>query len=248
MSVPFNYYEGALPERRPIRLYRFAGGKVIDWRKLRYNFKAVEHLLNNLGDLNFMDYACIAKTKMSEAIVSQDEITNQPRADLTNVTYNLIPRLYAQGHLPMPNSSSGTKDRLISPDGKIRIYAQNTAVSHLAFVVESAVRVYLSTGGWALVAPAVGVATYGFAVQFDEAKSIWNFYRDNVIVGVVDGNRQTSNFVTAEPTTTAEAAEAYIYFNQTGKRIEFWCKTVDDAAIKGCGYIDETGYHDGAGA
>lgn len=249
---PFNSYPGNLPGSMRIKLVRSTGGKPYEVNVIKYNFRAVELALNNLMDANFKEYASVPASKFLGAngtdILTQDRTTNQPRLDLTNVSNNRVNRIDENGRYPMPNSNFATpsKGRILSPDGTIWIQALKD-LGYMGFAVSSTFAVYASVDGWATSAPSVPAASQGFAIDFIEGKSLWYIYRDNDVVAVIDGNNQTGNFVNTPPGDDAvlPAEEAKMLFNQDDDRIEFYCKTTSDASLKGTGYINSTGFHDG---
>ncbi len=249
---PFNYYPGNLPGSMRIKLYRATGGKPYDVNIIKYNFRAIQLALNNLTDANFKPYAGINPAKFlgsnNTGILTQDRITTTPGLDLTNIKNNRIPRIDETGRYPMPNSdfASPGKGRIISPDGTIWLQSVKDE-GYMGFATESTFQVYASVNGWTTVAPSVPAASEGFAFDFIEGKSLWLVYRDNDVVAVIDGNVQTNNFRSAPPGDDAvlPAVQAKMIFNQVDDRIEFYCKTTGDTALKGTGYIDSSGFHDG---
>jgi len=242
-TKPFRYDEYS-EVRSPIRLYRTEGGKPVDPMKVRYNFEIIESSLNHLRNHNFRDYACISPSKLEATVLTQDKITTQLRTDLTNVTYNRIPRINRDGYLPFPVATTAKPNvGWINNGGTSWLFA-NIEKGKFIFGANTANRIDLDSTGWHTVNGVDDAdAAFGYAIVFDVDSSLWLFYKDTTIIGIVDGNGQVNNFITVNPTTTYEAEEAYIDLTSTS--IEFWCKTVEDTVIKRTGYIDTTGRHDG---
>jgi len=236
-----------------VRLHRYRGGKVIDIDNLRRDFATLTQAMNNLTDHSFSFRQPIDPSKFQgvagDAIVTHDEITVKPRADMTNVTRNRIPILDRLGNLPMPNSDKAdtTKGRWINDAGSEWLKVKKDAGQY-EFAVNSTAAAWLDVNGWASALPSdTAEPSDGFAIWFDEDRSLWLFYKDNDIIGVVNGNVQTNNFRVSEPgdDSVYAAEEAYVLLNDTDNRIDFFCKTTEDDAIKGVGYIDSSGTNDG---
>ncbi len=247
-------HNAGIPFDTNVRLSRSIGGRRYNKFELAQNFATIERALNNLRNANLKKFAQIKKTYFKGSngtgIITQDQTTVQPSADLTNVTYNRIPRIDEDGKYTMPNSSAAqsTLGKVKSEDGTIW-YTVAKDSGQIHFAVSSTIEVWLDATGWHVSAPGTSsAAVNGFSIEFDSGKSLWKFYKDTTLLGVINGNVQTDNFRKTAPGDDATAAttEAYIAFDETNNRIGFFCQTEDESAVKGTGYIDSTGYHDGA--
>lgn len=249
----FIYADGLLNDSR-LRLYRSTGGKPYDINKLKYNFRNIESKLNHLTNVNFEDYSALLASSFEgmdgKNIITQDEMTVQPKADMSNILYNRIPRLDYQAYLPMPNAdhAENVNGRLLSINGTEWLKISKDR-GQFVFAVESTAVIWLDMNGWQAADPgATQAPDEGFAITFDEDRSLWYFWKDSQIIGVVDGNVQASNFRDGVPgdDVVYETVKAYMQFDETDHRIEFFCQTSENSAVRGVGYIDGTGMHDGA--
>lgn len=248
-----NFYPGNLPATGRLVLYKSIGDKRFDFNKTAYNFRQIETRVNNLMDENFLEYAEIASSKFKgtdgTALVTQDEITVQPRADLTNVARNRIPRIDDRGFFPMPNSSAAQTGfgRITNAAGSEYISVEKDD-GVFVFFADSAIRAWITAAGWVTIDPGTTTApSTGFAWDFDPDKTIWIFFKDNDKVAFVDGNNQTANFVNTEPgdDATEKTTKAEVVLNSTDNRIEFFTQTESETALKRTGFIDSSGLNNG---
>ncbi len=248
-ALPFraNPYLGKV--RAPIKLWRMYGGNGIDYRKLRQNFEIIEASLAGLNDSNFRSYAEIARSKI-ESIVTQDEIAITPNFDATiaatHPTRNRIPRLDGNGGVSIGmNSTAMPYNCEIINDSDTSGISVKDSIGAFRFRAGGSIIVYLSaTAGWTIIdEPSESPSTYGWAIIFDDTRSLWLFYKDNTIIGVIDGNVSVDAFKTAVPTTTYPTLEAYIDLDNANSRVAFFCRNNIDTSIRLCGYIDATGTH-----
>lgn len=250
---PLNKYPGNLPGSTRVKYFRSRGGRRYNHARLNHNFDSTEIVLNNMTDANFAEHSNLASSKFigsnGTGLVTQDEITTMPIPDMTNVTRNRIPRFDENGNLPMPNSDKleTTNGRLVSANSTVWIKVKKD-VGQFEFAVGSAAEAWLDQNGWTSSLPAdTSAPTFGFAIVFDDTRSLWLFFKDNDVIGVVDGNVQTSNFKNAQPgdDVVFPTTQAFIDLDQTNSRIEFWCQTENDTAVRGVGFIDSAGTNDG---
>lgn len=248
-----NYYYGNEPIGGKLALRRHVGGEEYDINLLKLNFKRMETHFNHFRNENFKDFGGLSASRFKgmdgKAIMTQDMITTQPEKDMTNILHNRIPRLDANGALPMPAA-----DEADSSAGKIggltKTCRFGTAKDkgYFVFRPQGSAACWISRAGWANSYPSDLVAATKFEIVFSEDLSLWIFYIDSHPCGIVDGNVETSNFKNGFPNENDcyATTEAYIDLDETNWRILFNCQTSEDSAIKGVGYIDDAGYHDGA--
>ena len=124
--------------------------------------------------------------------------------------------------------------------------AVNMAMARFEFVVNGIARAWLKSGVWESVEPAPDPAVTEMGPYYDQDRSCWVFWMAGAVAGVLDGNNQANNFLTALPGTYNPTLFSYIHFNDEDGRIEFWTMTSIDAQPRITGYIDATGPQNGA--
>ena len=246
-------YPGNLDSSARLNLFLSNGLRPYDFNKIRFNLGQMQTRVNRLVDQNFRDYSEIDKSFFKSpfdgtGIVTQDETTNQPVADMTNVTRNRIPRLDNGGFLPMPNSTAAQtgNGRLINPAGTEYISVEKDE-GVITFTTGGTIRTWVSSAGWTNVDPgATQAPTLGFAIDFNPDKSIWVLFKDNEPKAYIDGNVITNNFVNVEPADneTASVVQAFVDLDSTKNVIQFSCQTENDSVVRGVGFIDATGTND----
>jgi len=133
--------------------------------------------------------------------------------------------------------------------GTTTFIARNMTDGRFEFVIENEVRAYLDPAGWSLTEPVGGLPATSMEIGFDQDRSLWLFFIDGLIVGCVDGNNQSDNFKTEIPETgTALGLLGYVHCDDENERMVFYTRTINDTEVRATGYIDETGYHNGAPA
>jgi len=125
----------------------------------------------------------------------------------------------------------------------------NRTEARFDFVVGNVARAWLNlTDGWTNVEPATMAPATEMAIYYDQNRACWIFWIDGNVVGVLDGNVQVTNFRDDLPGTYNPALFSWIdTINYPGK-MAFFTMTTADPQPRATGYIDDTGYHDGAPA
>lgn len=128
--------------------------------------------------------------------------------------------------------------------GDVTFIARNLAAGRFEFVINNVTRAYLRAAGWSNTEVSGSAATT-MEVGFDQDRSCWLFFIDGTLRGVINGNAQTSNFVTTIPATKYANIASHIHLDDENGRIVFYSRTTNDTVIRATGYIDITGTHNG---
>jgi hypothetical protein len=144
---------------------------------------------------------------------------------------------------PVDVSAWEDMDQIGGPNTFIAI---NKAEGRFEFVINGTARAWLKSGAWENVEPAPDPAAVDMGPYFDQDRSCWVFLIGGTVAGVVDGNTQASNFLTALPGAYAPTLFSYIKCDDDNERMEFWTMTTNETSPRMTGYIDTTGYHNGA--
>jgi len=245
-------YIGTTKSQGAISLYPIRGNRPVDFNLIRTNIRKIRQALNSLQVTNFRIFsrnpisAARFKGANGTLLVTQDEVTTAPNHDGL-ASKNLIPRITETGFLPMPN-------RDFADSGDSQLGNSDTFVTtfkdrgQLAWVPDGTVRAWVTRSGWTETDPGATVAaSFGFAIDFNPNKTIWIMFVDNDPVAFVNGNNQTDNFVNVEPgdSDTEATTKAFIDFDTTNNRIEFFTQTVKETVVKRVGFIDSTGLNNG---
>jgi hypothetical protein len=129
--------------------------------------------------------------------------------------------------------------------GSTTFVARNLTSGRFEFVIENVTRAWLTSAGWSN-SEASGSAATTMEIGFDQDRSCWLFFIDGTLIGVINGNTLGSNFITAIPGTKHPSIAANIHFDSENEQIKFYSRTTNDTEIRITGYIDSTGYHNGA--
>jgi hypothetical protein len=150
----------------------------------------------------------------------------------------------------VPETPDGSEWEGMEKIGSDTTYiALNRTKARFDLVVGNVARAFIGAAGWSNSAPAdPAEPAILMGVYFDQDRSAWIFWIDGAVVGCVDGNGQTNNFIAALPVSYFPTLISYIdCVNYTGKMVVFTMTNQDDEP-HATGYIDATGIHDGAPA